>query len=244
MTASDALQASDRAGLFKMFAKAFFQQRECVATFMAKWSMAYPGQSGHYHFSLLNADGDNWFADAASPGEMTPAQRHAVGGLCRWLPEFLAMIAPTVNSYARLVQGAWAPTAATWGIENRTAAIRVIPGSAQSQRIEVRVPGADANPYLVTAAVLGAAAEGIRQRVEPPEQTIGNAYEREHELPPALRFPVDLAAAADRLDGSVTARALFGDVFVDHFVMSRRVEHDAQRRHVTDWQLDRYFEII
>ena len=112
----------------------------------------YPGQSGHLHLSLIDADGQNIFYDAKDPAGISQKMRQAVAGLQRYLPEFLSMLAPTVNSYTRLVKGAWAPTAATWGIENRTAAIRVIPGDLHSQRIEVRVGGADANPYLVQAA--------------------------------------------------------------------------------------------
>jgi glutamine synthetase len=238
------LEAADQAALFKTFSKVFFQRRDCMATFMAKWSMDYPGQSGHYHFSLLDGAGENRFYDAAAVHGISNEQRWAVGGLVDQLPQLLALLAPTINSYTRLVPGAWAPTASTWGIENRTAAVRIIPGGPGRQHIECRVPGADSNPYLVAAAVAAAALHGIEQQREPPEPVTGNAYDVEPELPPALRFPRTLDAAAAALEGSELARGMFGDAFVDHFVMTRRFECAEYGRHLNDWQLDRYFEII
>ena len=113
LAVADGLEAADRAALFKTFSKAFFAKRGAMATFMAKWSMDYPGQSGHYHFSLLDSAGANVFADAST--DVPDRARWALGGLVRYAGEFLPMLAPTINSYTRLVKGAWAPTAATWG---------------------------------------------------------------------------------------------------------------------------------
>jgi len=240
----DGMDAADQAALFKTFSKVYLQRRGLLATFMAKWSMAYPGQSGHYHFSLLDADGANRCHDPDAAYGVSEVQRWAVGGLVRYLPEFLALLAPTVNSYTRLVPGYWAPTGATWGIENRTAAVRVIPGGPDRQHVECRVPGADTNPYLVAAAVAAAALGGIEARLDPGEPVTGNAYELEASLAPALRFPRTLDAAATALEGSAHARAVLGDAFVDHFVMSRRFECAEYGRHVNGWQLERYFEII
>ena len=242
--ATDGMAAADQAALFKTFSKVYFQRRGLLATFMAKWSMAYPGQSGHFHFSLLGDDGVNRFHDPAAAHGMSDRQRWAVGGLVRHLPELLALLAPTINSYTRLVPGAWAPTGATWGIENRTAAIRVIPGDAGRQHVECRVPGADSNPYLAAAAVAAAAQAGIEAELDPGEPVTGNAYDIEASLAPALRFPRSLEAAAAALEGSALARSAFGDAFVDHFVMSRRFECAEYGRHVNGWQLERYFEII
>lgn len=238
------VEAADRANIFKTFAKVFFQKRDLMATFMAKWSMQYPGQSGHFHFSVCDANDVNIFADGTAPQGMSEAQRFAVGGLQRYLPELLPMLAPTINSYTRLVKGAWAPTSATWGVENRTAAIRVIPGGASSQRIECRVGGADANPYLVAAAVLSAGLTGIRERQEPESAVQGNAYELEDSLPAYLRFASNLGDAAEKMDGSKLARSSLGAEFVDHFVMSRRWEVQEYQRSLNNWQLQRYFEII
>ncbi|MYE53475.1 MAG: glutamine synthetase [Gammaproteobacteria bacterium] len=238
------VEAADRANLFKTFAKAFFNKRGLMATFMAKWSMDYPGQSGHFHFSLVDDQGANRFRDADAEDGMSALQRAAVAGLESHLGDYLALLAPTVNSYARLVKGAWAPTAATWGVENRTAAIRVIGGGGSSQRIECRVCGADANPYLAAAGTLAAMWQGLEDDLRPSPPVAGNAYEAEDGLPPERRFPGQLRAAADRLDRSSHARHLLGDAFVDHFAMTRRWECREYERHVNDWQLERYFEII
>jgi glutamine synthetase len=248
LAASVGVEAADRANLFKTFAKVFFARQEKIATFMAKWSMDYPGQSGHCHFSLAD-DQQNIFFDAADDGaepsqKLPPRLGHAVGGLLRYLPEVLVMLAPTVNSYTRLVKGAWAPTAATWGIENRTAAIRVIPGSASSQRIECRVGGADANPYLVACAVAACVRRGLVDNLDPGEPVSGNAYDLQDALDPALKFPGNLREAAARMDASAFAREAFGDEFVDHFVMTRHYEADERDRHIDSWQMGRYFEII
>ncbi len=238
------LESADRAALFKTFSKVFLAQFGCLATFMAKWSMDYPGQSGHFHFSFLDQAGDNAFFDAgAAPGSSALAAQ-AVAGLQCYLPELLALVAPTINSYTRLVKGAWAPTAATWGIENRTAAIRLIPGDEGRQHIEARAPGADANPYLVATAVVAAALAGIEQGLEPDDPVLGDAYAVEDSLPAARRFPGNLRDAADRLERSDLARAMLGGEFVDHFVMSRRWECAEYERNVNTWQLERYFEII
>ena len=245
LKASTGIESADNAALFKTFSKVYFQKRDLLATFMAKWSMDYPGQSGHYHFSLLSSKNDgNVFYEPSSPNNMSKMQSCAVGGLIKYLPEFLVLIAPTINSYTRLVKGAWAPTAATWGVENRTSSIRVIPGSPKSQRIECRVGGADGNPYLVSSAILAAAFLGIEENLDPGEPVEGNAYEVEDDLPPERRFASNLKDSTDRFDQSTAARRMFGNEFVDHFVLSRRHEVNEYERSINDWQLKRYFEII
>jgi glutamine synthetase len=238
------LEAADRASLFKTMAKGYFQRRLMLATFMAKWSMDYPGQSGHLHLSLSDADGQNIFYEATDPAGISQKMRQAVAGLQRYLPEFLSMLAPTVNSYTRLVKGAWAPTAATWGIENRTAAIRVIPGDLHSQRIEVRVGGADANPYLVQAAALAAMNIGMQEQLSPNEPVAGNAYEAEDGLPLQFHFASDLSSAANRFGESTAAKKQFGETFVEHFAMTRQWEASEYHRTINSWQLERYFEIV
>ncbi len=244
LKAKEGIDAADRAALFKTFTKVFLAKNGLLATFMAKWSMDYPGQSGHYHFSFEDGQGRNLFYDGHGESQMSDLQRFAVGGLQTYLPELLALVAPTVNSYTRLVKGAWAPTAATWGVENRTAGVRVIPGSSTSQRIECRVCGADANPYLAAAAVLAAASAGIAERLEPTAPVVGNAYDVQDSLPLDQQFPSNLRAAALRLRDSNIAADYFGEVFVDHFVTTRLWECAEYERHVNSWQLERYFEIV
>jgi glutamine synthetase len=241
----DALAAVDKAIMFKTFVKSFFQRKGLVATFMAKWSLDYPGQSGHCHQSLQHLDnGESAFFDANAPHSMSEIQQFYVAGQQKYLRQLLAITSPTINSYTRLVKGAWAPTAATWGVENRTTALRVIPGSAKSQRVEFRVGSADANPYLVAAATLGAGLLGIEERLELTAPVVGDAYAIQDQLPPDWQFPTNLRDANRALAKSEAAKNLFGEPFVEHFVASRDWEVRQYEKQVTDWQLQRYFEII
>jgi glutamine synthetase len=238
-----ALAAADKAALFKTFIKVLAQRNSMMATFMAKWSREWPGQSGHIHLSLRSRDGGKpVFHDPAQPHAMSTTMRHFVGGQQRLMPELLAMIAPTVNSYTRLIPGFWAPTDATVGVENRTCALRIIPGSAKSQRVEYRVAAADANPYVILAAALASGLAGIEQRIEPEPLVEGNAYD--HKFPEALALPRTLWEAAQRLRQSRMAREWFGEAFVQHFAATREWEEREFRKHITDWELARYFEII
>ncbi|HYC25213.1 MAG TPA: glutamine synthetase [Roseiarcus sp.] len=238
----EAVAAADRAAIFKTFSKALAERSGKMLTFMAKWSNAYPGQSGHLHVSLRGLDGAPSFYDKGRPGAMSDVMRWFVGGQQALMPELSAMIAATVNSYSRLTPGFWAPTDATWGIENRTCALRVIPGSPASQRVEYRLAAADINPYLAIAAALGSGLWGVERRIEPDAPVVGNAYQMSHAAHHVL--PRTLWEAAERFAASSAARDLFGDTFVDHYAMSRQWEEREFRRAITDWELARYFEII
>jgi glutamine synthetase len=240
---TEALEAADRAALFKTFTKVLAQRNGMLATFMAKWSRDWPGQSGHLHVSLHRAkDGAAVFHDAKQPHCMSKQMRWFVGGQQALLPELLAMVASTVNSYSRLIPGFWAPTAATWGVENRTTALRVIPGGPQSQRVEYRIAAADINPYVALAAAIGSGLWGIENRIEPDPAVEGNAYANTY--PARRQLPRTLSEAAERLGKSKAARDLFGDAFVEHFAASRDWEEREFRKAITDWELARYFEII
>jgi glutamine synthetase len=239
----DALSAGDKGALFKTFMKVLAQRHGLMATFMAKWSNDFPGQSGHIHLSLRHRDSSkSAFYDASKKHNMSDIQRHFVAGQQKLMPQLLCMIAPTINSYSRLIPGFWAPTDATWGVDNRTTALRVIPGSDKSQRVEHRLGAADANPYLALAAALGAGLYGVEKQWEPEPQVKGNAYEQNH--PDHLALPKTLWDAAQLFKASEAARVLFGDAFVDHFSASREWEEREFRKHITDWELERYFEII
>lgn len=237
-----ALNAADKAALFKTFAKVIAQREGLMATFMAKWSKDWPGQSGHIHLSLKDPSGKPVFHDEAKPHRMSDTMRWYLGGLQKLMPEFLAMVAPTVNSYTRLIPGFWAPTDSTWSVDNRTCALRVIPGSPKSQRVEYRVAAADANPYIVLSAAIASGLWGIENKIEPEAAIAGNAYDRKH--PDYLALPRTLWESAQRLKASKPARDWFGDEFVDHFAATREWEEREFRRHITDWELNRYFEII
>ena len=242
ITFDKALASADKAALFKTFTKIIAQRNNMMATFMAKWSQDLPGQSGHIHLSLKAQDGSSVFYDESQPHTMSTAMRHFVGGQQKLMPELLAMVSPTINSYTRLIPGFWAPTDATVGVENRTCALRIIPGSAKSQRVEYRVAAADANPYIILSAALASGLWGIENKVEPEPLIEGNAYDRK--FPERLALPRTLWDAAQRLKKSKMARDWFGDAFVEHFAATREWEEREFRKHITDWELSRYFEII
>ncbi len=242
LTYCDALEAADRAALFKTYTKVLAQRRGLMATFMAKWSNSVPGQSGHLHISMRTTNGESVFHDPSKPHDMSDTMRWFVGGQQALMPELLAMVAGTVNSYSRLVPGYWAPTSATWGVENRTTALRVIRGGPSSQRVEYRIAAADINPYIALAAAIGSGLWGIEHRIEPAAPIAANAYAMAH--PPHQQLPATLFEAAERLAASKPARALFGDAFVEHYAATRQWEEREFRKAVTDWELARYFEII
>ncbi len=242
ITVDKALQAADKAALFKTFIKVLAQRNSMMATFMAKWSREWPGQSGHIHVSLKTTDGKPAFHDDSQPHSMSETMRHFVGGMQKLMPELLAMVAPTINSYTRLIPGFWAPTDSTVGVENRTCALRIIPGSPKSQRVEYRVAAADANPYIILSAALASGLWGIENRTEPEPIVEGNAYDKR--FPERLALPRTLWDAAQRLKKSKMARDWFGDAFVEHFAATREWEEREFRKHITDWELARYFEII
>ncbi|HXH04328.1 MAG TPA: glutamine synthetase [Candidatus Competibacteraceae bacterium] len=242
ITVDEGIAAADKAALFKTFSKVVAQRRDLMLSFMAKWSMDWPGCGGHLHLSLKDADGQPVFYDESAPQRLSRTMRHFIAGQQRLMPEFLALVAPTVNSFSRLIPGYWAPTNATWGAENRTCALRVIGGSPKSQRVEYRVAAADGNPYLVLAAALASGLWGIEHKLEPLPAMQGNAYAQQ---PPAeFDLPRTLMEAAQRLRRSEAARAAFGDAFIEHYAATREWEEREFRRHVTDWELNRYFEII
>jgi glutamine synthetase len=239
------MAAADKANLFKTFAKTFFLKKEMLATFMAKWSLDYPGQSGHVHTSLFDVkSGEPLFHDPSAPEGMSETMRMFVAGVQKYMRPFLVMSAPVINSYTRLVKGAWAPTSSTWGIDNRTTALRAILGDPKSQRMEFRVGAADGNPYLVSAAVIGAGLKGIEERLDLGDPVKGNAYAIQDDLPEELQFPSNLLDAVRIFEKSAEARELFGDEFVDHFANTRRWEVREHEKQITDWQMERYFEII
>ena len=238
----DAQSAADKAALFKTFSKVIAQRNDKMITFMAKWSPDWPGQSGHIHVSLNDENNKSLFHDASQKHNMSEMMQYFVGGQQKLMPELLAMIAPTVNSYTRLIPGFWAPTEASWGVENRTCALRVIPGSAKSQRVEYRIAAADANPYIALSAVIASGLWGIKNKILPTNQTMGNAYEED--FPKEAKLPSTLWEAAQRLKSSTVAKELFGEAFVNHFAASREWEEREYRKHISDWELERYFEII
>lgn len=238
-----AVNAGDKAALFKTFMKILAQRNNKMATFMAKLSFNLSGQGGHMHLSLRHSGGGkSAFYDPGQTYNMSRIQRHFLAGQQLLMPELLAMCCPTVNSFSRLTSEFFVPKDATWGVENRTTALRLIPGNDKSQRIEYRLSSADANPYLALAAAIGSGLYGIENQLEPEPEIKGNAYTQTYS--PKLILPRTLWDAAQNLRHSTAANALFGPPFVNYFVASREWEELQFRKHVTDWEMDRYFEII
>lgn len=239
---SGALEAADRAALFKFGVKEIAYAHGIIASFMARWNASLPGSGGHIHESLTSLDsGKSLFFDPDRPGEMTPIFRSFLAGQMHCLPELLPFFAPTVNSYKRLVDGYWAPTTVTWGIDNRTVCFRVLLGSAKAARLECRAPGADLNPYLALAASLASGLYGIERKMELDQPGVaGNAYGNTG----ARRLAPNLMEATEALAGSSLAKDLLGAELVDHFVNSRLWEWRRFEQAVTDWELKRYFELI
>jgi len=237
---SEALEAADRAILFKTGAKEIGARFGIMPSFMAKWSAQYPGCSGHIHQSL--SDGKkNLFYDAKGRHRMSRLFEQYLAGQVTTLLEFAPMFWPTINSYKRLVDGFWAPVKPTWGVDNRTASFRVIAGSSKSTRLETRCPGADVNPYLAMAAVLAAGLSGVEGRAKLTTPPITGTNQGGESIP---RAPRTLIETTQLFKVSVAARDWFGDEFVDHFAATREWEWRQWLDGVTDWELKRYFEII
>ena len=237
---SEALEAADRAILFKTGAKEIGASFGIMPSFMAKWSAQYPGCSGHIHQSL--SDGKkNLFFDAKNSRSMSKLFESYLAGQVACLMEFAPMFWPTINSYKRLVDGFWAPVKPTWGLDNRTASFRVIAGSPKATRLETRCPGADINPYLAVAAVIAAGLHGVEQGMKLTAPPITGTNQGAENIP---RAPRTLIEATRNFQKSTIARDWLGDDFVDHFAATREWEWRQWLDCVTDWELKRYFEII
>lgn len=236
-----AVELADRAALFKTLAKEVAHQQGLSVTFMAKWNPTLPGSSGHLHQSLWDSTREkNLFSDPKAPHGLSQLGRHYLGGLLAPMDELTALYAPTINSYKRYVPGVWAPMVANWGVENRTTAVRLIPGDKPSAtRIEYRQTAADMNPYIAMATCLAAGLHGIDQAIEPSDAAKGCAT-----ASAGKPLPSDLMAATALLSRSETARTLLGAPFIDHYVRTREWEVRQFAKAVTDWELRRYFESI
>jgi len=236
------LQAADKATLFKTAVKEIAYRHGIIASFMAKWNENLPGCSGHIHQSIWNKDrSKNLFYSGSPEKPMSSLMESYLAGILHCLPEVLPMYAPTVNSYKRLRDGAWAPTTVTWGYDNRTTAVRVLNGDPKATRLEMRVAGSDTNPYLAMAASLASGLFGVKNelKLESPA-TIGNAYAKRD----AEKLPASLMEATRQMEQSNVANELFGEEFTQHFTKTREWEWREFSKAVTNWELKRYFEII
>ncbi len=239
---SEIIEAADRAVLFKTAVKEIAYKHGVMATFMAKVNENLPGCGGHVHQSLWDDTGKiNLFYDEKDTMRMSTVMKSYTAGQLHCLPYILPMFAPTINSYKRLVEGAWAPTTLTWGIDNRTVALRVLPGNSKSCRLETRVIGSDVNPYLAMSAALASGLYGIKNKLELKQPaTTGNGYKDYSNG----TLPKTLDEATQMMKQSALAKEILGEKFAEHFVQTREWEWRQHLKAVTDWEYKRYFEII
>jgi glutamine synthetase len=237
---AEGLDMADRHVVYKQCLKELADSMGLSVTFMAKFAAEGAGSSCHIHVSLWR-DGQNAFAgqEAIGPVMGSDIFKWFLGGCIAHAPEVMVFYAPTINSYKRYADGSWAPTRLAWSYDNRTAGFRVV-GKGSSLRIECRIPGADANPYLAFAALLASGLSGIKNQTIPPDIFVGDIYAAQH-LP---RVPYTLAEAVKVFENSDFAKATFGEAVVKHYAHFYNAEQAAYNTAVTDWERKRYFERI
>jgi glutamine synthetase len=235
------LRSADDAVLLKNFLRAFAMREGKTATFMPRWSENADSQSSHIHMSLLDKNSVPVFWDEKNKNNMSESFNYFLGGLQKYLGEFMLIFAPTVNSYRRFVEGTFAPPALNWGIDNRSTCFRVVGKSKTSLRFENRLPGSDTNPYLTVAATLAAGIAGLEEKIKPTQATIGNGYV------PGICIGPDyvrtISEATDKLRASKLARSWLGENFVEGFCATREAQEKEFRSKVPDVELMRFFEL-
>ncbi|CEP16287.1 hypothetical protein [Parasitella parasitica] len=243
----EAKEMGDRGTLFKTSMKQIGLKHKVMPSFMAKPYANQPGCSGHLHFSLKNGKGENVFAIGEPSDDIPNLTKNAVwflAGVLRGLPSILAILAPTVNSYKRLVENYWAPVSVSWGIDSRHSAVRVIAPpstSASSTRMEMAMSGADINPHLALAAVLKCGHWGIKTKQTlptGPSQTADDQTSNQR----LARTLQEATVEMDKVDS--VARKVLGDEFVNHYVSTRKHEWNLWQNAVTDYELKRYMELV
>lgn len=236
---SDVLKACDSAVLLKRLIKGIAVNHGFEATFMAKPYDAEAGNGMHVHMSLLDAHGRNVFAAADENPLGTEMLRHAIGGLLRLMPESVALMAPNLNSFRRFQPGLYVPMAPTWGFDNRSVALRIPSGPNAARRIEHRVGGADANPYLLLATLLASVIHGIANRISPEEIVTGNAYEQ---FDPVLTN--SWSRALELLERSEVLNEALGQDFLKVFLANRRAERASAMQVVSRLEYDWYLRHV
>lgn len=224
----DPIAVADQAFLFKYAAKEIALKHNLNAVFMAKPIAGEPGSSMHLHQSVVDSAGHNIFS-AANGGE-SPLFRHYIAGLQHYMPDLMLLFAPYINSYRRFVKGSQAPVNLHWGYDNRTAGLRVPQSPPIARRVENRIAGADANPYLVIAASLAAGLAGIEDQLNPTEPITESGYDHSHDLPRCYEV------AYERLMASEHSGRLLGDDFIWAYASVKEVEYQSYLREISAWE--------
>ncbi|TLS46651.1 glutamine synthetase [Streptomyces montanus] len=236
---SEAMDAADRAFLLKAAVKELARKEGKLATFMAKPFNDAGGSGFHLHFSGESTEGDagrNVFDDPAGAFGLSDTGRHAIAGILAHAPALAALLNPTVNSYKRFGPDTLAPWLIDWGLDNRSAMVRIPPERGSGARLEVRLGDASANPYLAIAALCAAVLLGVREGKEPPAPLEGYGYDTEK----SRMLPTTLSAALDALEADEALTAALGKDFTESFLTYKRDEVARFNRHVTDWEFAEY----
>ncbi len=232
---TDALRVADSATLFKRTIKQIARKHNLTATFMAKPFGQWAGSGMHVHMSMLDSAAKNIFAGTST--RASDALYNALGGIIQAMPDTMLTLAPHANSYRRFAPGVHAPTYGDWGHDNRMAAARIIISDPAASRIEHRVAGADCNPYLAFASLLGTALQGIETKADPGPETFGSARDAA-----APKLPIAWAEAVDQFANSPHIAGIFGADFQKYFTACKRQEINEFRRRVSDVELDAYLK--
>ena len=232
--------AADQVLLMKMIVKDVATAHQKLATFMAKPFDSDVGSSCHINLSLSSPETQNAFFDPDRDRRMSDCMRHSIAGIFKYCPDAMIWIAPNINSYKRTNSTSFAGCGDTWGFDNRTVTCRIVGGTPADMRIEFRLPGADANPYLSIAATLAAVRRGVVEKLDLIEETEGNAYDKET---PRI-FPRSLDQSAIRFLDSEFAHEEFGSNVVKHYHSHAMFEHGVFAECVTEWERSRYIERV
>ncbi|MEV7191234.1 glutamine synthetase family protein [Streptomyces sp. NPDC093510] len=237
---SDALDAADRAFFFKAAVKEAARHEGRLATFMAKPFNGLGGSGFHVHLSLVDGEGRNVFDEPRARNGLSAIALHAVGGVLRHASALAALLNPTVNSYKRFGPDTLAPWLIDWGLDNRSAMVRIPPERGAGARLELRLGDASANPYLLVAGTVAAVLLGLRDKAEPPAPLEGYGYDEVS----AVRLPVTLTEALDALEADEALVGLLGEGFVRAFLTYKRNEVERCQQAVNDWEFGEYAFLI
>ncbi len=227
----DPLALADQVFVFKRTVREAALKHNITATFMAKPISNEPGSSMHIHQSILdNKTGKNIFNDTEN--NATDDFYHFIGGLQRYIAEFTPLFAPNVNSYRRFLADTSAPINLAWGIDNRTASLRIPDSNPEARRVENRLAGADANVYLALAGSLLAGLLGMEQKCKPTESVKGSAYDSDKQT----ELPQNLEAALELMSQSAVLREQLGDVFVESYIEVKKAEYQNFKRVISSWE--------